>query len=68
MGPDGAHVFDIAHTYRGICIHWSGVEYWNRILEWSTVIEHWNGALEWSTGMEYWNGVLDWNAGSRHDE
>jgi hypothetical protein len=30
-------------------------------------LEYWNGVLEWSTGMEYWTGVLDWSAGD-HDE
>jgi hypothetical protein len=23
---------------------------------------YWNGVLEWSTGTEYWTGVLDWGA------
>jgi hypothetical protein len=22
-------------------------------------LEYWNGVLEWSTGMEYWTGVLE---------
>jgi hypothetical protein len=26
-------------------------------------LEYWNGVLEWSTGMEYWTEVLDWSAG-----
>jgi hypothetical protein len=24
-------------------------------------LEYWNGVLEWSAGMEYWTGVLDWS-------
>jgi hypothetical protein len=30
-------------------------------------LEYWNGLLEWSTGVEYWTAVLDWRAGD-HDE
>jgi hypothetical protein len=26
-------------------------------------LEYWNGVLEWSTGVESWTGVLDWSAG-----
>ena len=38
----------------------SGMEWWNGMVEWNGGMEWWNGMVEWNGGMEWWNGLEWW--------
>ena len=41
----------------------TGLDQWNRLVEWTTGLEYWTGLLDWTTGLEYRSGLLDWTTG-----